>query len=62
MFLVQPKYAGSIGTINLAEAGYLAPLSGLRALDLAGRGGVESFSCNGDIYSIPSRVTILVIR
>jgi raffinose/stachyose/melibiose transport system substrate-binding protein len=59
MFLIQPKYAGSIGTINLAKAGYLAPLTDLHAVAIAGAGGAESFSYNGDVYSIPSGVTIL---
>lgn len=58
MFLVQPKNAGQNGVFALAEAGYLAPIDGLRIISLAGA-GAEAFRHNGRVYSVPSGVAAL---
>lgn len=59
MILVQPKYAGANSVLGLAEAGYLVPLNGLSVLDKVGSAGSESFTLDGNIYAVPSGVTIL---
>ena len=58
MFLVQPKNAGQNGVYPLAEAGYLAPIDGLKSVSLGGA-GVEAFRYNNHVYSLPRGVTIL---
>lgn len=59
MILVQPKYAGANSVIGLAEAGYLEPISELNVLDKIGEAGTDSFVYEGDVYAVPSGVTIL---
>jgi raffinose/stachyose/melibiose transport system substrate-binding protein len=59
MILVQPKYAGANSVIGLAKAGYLAPVTDLNAVKLAGTAGTESFTYDGEVYAIPSGVTML---
>lgn len=59
MILVQPKYAGANSVIGLAKAGYLEPLTGLKAIELAGVAGRESFVYENDVYAVPSGVTML---
>lgn len=59
IFLVQPKYAGANSVLGLAEAGYLTPLTDLSSMELAGSSATESFTYEGEIYGMPSGVTIL---
>lgn len=59
IILAQPKYAGANSVIGLAKAGYLAPVTDLKAIELAGASAAESFTYEGEVYAIPSGVTIL---
>jgi raffinose/stachyose/melibiose transport system substrate-binding protein len=59
MILVQPKYAGANSVIGLAKAGYLEPLTNLKAISLAGKAGADSFTYNDEVYAVPSGVTML---
>jgi raffinose/stachyose/melibiose transport system substrate-binding protein len=59
IILVQPKYAGANSVIGLAEAGYLEPISDLNVLDKIGEAGTDSFMYEGEVYGVPSGVTIL---
>jgi raffinose/stachyose/melibiose transport system substrate-binding protein len=55
---VQPRWAGSNAAYALAEAGYLADLNGMKAIELVGS-GADSFTYNGVTYGIPAGVTYL---
>lgn len=59
IILAQPKYAGANSVIGLAEAGYLEPLTDLKAVELVGEAGRESFRSGNDVYGIASGVTML---
>ncbi|MBE5969089.1 MAG: extracellular solute-binding protein [Lachnospiraceae bacterium] len=58
IILVQPMYAGANSVFGLAEAGYLEPLTDMKAIELSGV-GASSFTYNGEVYGIPSGVTML---
>lgn len=58
IILVQPMYAGSNAVITLAEAGYLEPLTDMEAI-AKNPVGAKSFTYDGEVYGIPSGVTIL---
>lgn len=58
IILVQPMYAGQNSVIDLAAAGYLADLSGMKAVELAAAGAV-SFMYDGKVYGIPNGVDVL---
>lgn len=59
IILVQPKYAGSNSVIGLAQAGYLEPISDLKFWDNISDSGKESFLYEGELYGVPSGVSIL---
>jgi len=59
IILVQPSMAGNNSVMALAEAGYLEPLTDLKAIELAGEVGAEAMTYNGEVYGIPSGVSIL---
>lgn len=59
MVLVQPKYAGANSVIGLAKAGYLAPITDLKALENVSDSGKNSFTYNNEVYAVPCSVTIL---
>lgn len=58
IILVQPMYASSTSVLELAAKGYLEPITDMEAVKLAGV-GVDSFTYNGEVYGIPTGVTIL---
>ncbi len=58
IILVQPMYAGANGVIPLAEAGYLEPLTDMKAVELSGA-GANSFTYEGEVYGIASGVDVL---
>lgn len=57
IILAQPMYAGSNACYSLAEAGYLAPLNDLDALEKMG--DVSSLTYEGNVYVASSGVSIL---
>lgn len=58
IILVQPMYASSTSVLELAAKGYLEPITDMEAVKLAGI-GADSFTYNGEVYGIPTGVTIL---
>lgn len=58
IILVQPMHAGQNAVLDLAAAGYLADLSDMKAVELAG-GGAKAFTYEGKVYGIPNGVDIL---
>ncbi|WP_099468950.1 ABC transporter substrate-binding protein [Konateibacter massiliensis] len=59
IILLQPKYAGANSIISLAQAGYLEPLTELKAVELGGEAARESYRYGNDVYGIGSGATML---
>lgn len=58
IILVQPTIEGPNSAVLLAEAGYLEPLTDMKAVELAGVGS-GPLTYNDEVYGIASGVTIL---
>lgn len=56
--ITQPKYAGANSVISLAKAGYLEPITDLKAIELVGS-GADSFTYEDEVYTIPGGINML---